>query len=282
MNQCYEPYLAHWRPKGSKNGMHLFGIAQDPSKYANGTATAGLMDEWNRRQRRIGEWNAWAKQNKQIANGRLNANNVVVVDEKTGKQTTLDQNTLERKAQKRYEDATRRANIHRAKSNELIDNLGQETFGKIYNTPLKHLYRTYFKTAAKVYGAGGFKNYIKQTAGTALKNIGGLAKKFKNLITRNKSVNWAPNPIALREDRKAARRAKKLSTNAINNSQSRWKNMTNYYKSPESYNARANAIAAQQRGKQMTAYNSNPTAYRAKERSNLYRTNSRYLPTAVV
>lgn len=267
MNQYYEPYLAHWRPKGSKNGMHLFGIAQNPSKYANGEQTAGLMSEWNRRQRRIGEWDAWANNvnvykdwRKKGYNSDMFANGKepILVNDKP---RYMDESEYLKLWDKRQKDATRRANIHRAKSNQIIDTLGEQAMGSLYKTPLKHLYRTYFKTAAKVYGAGGFKNYIKQSAGQVLKNIGGMARKFKNFITGKKETwndetvkEWGLNPITLREDRKAARRNKKLARTAINNSQSRWQNMTKY----------------------------NQQDQRAKRASKIYRTNSKYLPTAVV
>lgn len=46
----YDDELMHWRPKGSKNGQHLFGKAQNPNKYVNGTNTLGLMTDLNRQK----------------------------------------------------------------------------------------------------------------------------------------------------------------------------------------------------------------------------------------
>lgn len=41
--QYYEPYLAHWRPKGAKNGFHLFGEQRPAKYYKLGEKTIGFI-----------------------------------------------------------------------------------------------------------------------------------------------------------------------------------------------------------------------------------------------
>lgn len=238
MNQYYEPYLAHWRWPGSKNGYHIFGKAQNPKKYANGSSTVGLMSEWNRRQNRANEWNTWGGQVKRdikiLGKTTEPGSNFQYVDSNgnnVGKPVKFD--TVHTNAMNAYDDAKRRANIHKTKAQALVDYAGSQDLGRLYNfAPVKAIYNMQFKTAAKIYGAGGLGKYIKQSANNLVTNVKRKATNFMSILTGKYNTKYdIKDPWTLAEQRKKKRAATKA--NRIANKKG--DRTTKYYQNQTQY-----------------------------------------------